>query len=52
MLQEAWDRRVPDLPMKTPDQLLVLASIIEKETGKPEERTRVAAVFVNRLKRR
>ncbi len=41
---------MPDLPVKTPDQLLVLASIIEKETGKPEERTRVAAVFVNRLK--
>jgi UPF0755 protein len=49
-LQEAWDRRMPDLPVKTPEQLLVLASIIEKETGKPEERTRVAAVFVNRLK--
>ena len=39
-----------DLPVKTPEQLLVLASIIEKETGKPDERTRVAAVFVNRLK--
>jgi UPF0755 protein len=50
VLQEAWERRMPDLPVKTPDQLLVLASIIEKETGKPEERTRVAAVFVNRLK--
>jgi UPF0755 protein len=50
VLQDAWDRRTPDLPVKTPDQLLVLASIIEKETGKPEERTRVAAVFVNRLK--
>ncbi len=50
VLQEVWDRRMPDLPVKTPDQLLVLASIIEKETGKPEERTRVAAVFVNRLK--
>jgi UPF0755 protein len=52
VLQEAWDRRISDLPVKTPDQLLVLASIIEKETGKPEERTRVAAVFVNRLKQR
>ena len=40
---------MPDLPIKTPEQLVVLASIIEKETGKPEERTRVAAVFVNRL---
>jgi UPF0755 protein len=51
-LQEIWERRVSDLPIKSPEQLLVLASIIEKETGKPEERTRVAAVFVNRLKQR
>ena len=51
-LQEIWERRVPDLPLKTPEQLVILASIIEKETGKPEERTRVAAVFVNRLKQR
>ncbi len=50
VLKEVWDRRAQDLPVKTPDQLLTLASIIEKETGKPEERTRVAAVFVNRLK--
>jgi UPF0755 protein len=50
ILKEAWDRRVSDLPVKTPEQLLVLASVIEKETGKPDERTRVAAVFVNRLK--
>ena len=40
----------PDLPIKTPEQLVTLASIVEKETGKPEERTRVAAVFVNRLR--
>jgi UPF0755 protein len=52
VLQEIWDRRMPDLPVKTPEQLTVLASIIEKETGKPEERTRVASVFVNRLKQR
>jgi UPF0755 protein len=50
ILKEAWDRRTSDLPVKSPEQLLVLASIIEKETGKPDERTRVAAVFVNRLK--
>ena len=43
-------RRTPDLPVKTAEELVVLASIVEKETGKPEERTRVAAVFVNRLK--
>jgi UPF0755 protein len=51
-LQEIWDRRTSDLPIKTPEQLVTLASIIEKETGKPEERTRVAAVFVNRLRQR
>ena len=51
-VQEIWERRTPDLPIKTPEQLVTLASIIEKETGKPEERTRVAAVFVNRLRRR
>jgi UPF0755 protein len=49
-VQEVWDRRSSDLPLKTPEQLVTLASIIEKETGKAEERTRVAAVFVNRLR--
>jgi len=52
VLQEVWERRTPDLPVRTPEQLVILASIIEKETSKPEERTRVAAVFVNRLKQR
>ena len=52
LVKEIWDRRSPDLPIKTPDQLVILASIVEKETGKPEERTRVAAVFVNRLKQK
>jgi UPF0755 protein len=52
LLREVWERRNPDLPLKTPEQLVVLASIIEKETGKPEERTRVAAVFANRLKQK
>jgi UPF0755 protein len=52
VLREAWERRNPDLPLKSPDQLIVLASIIEKETSKPQERTRIAAVFVNRLKQR
>jgi UPF0755 protein len=51
-VQEIWERRSPDLPIKTPEQLVALASIIEKETGKPEERTRVAAVFVNRLRQK
>jgi len=52
VVQEIWDRRVADLPITTMDQFVVLASIIEKETGKPEERTRVAAVFINRLRQR
>jgi UPF0755 protein len=52
LVQETWDRRTPDLPLENAEQLVILASIIEKETGKPEERTRVAAVFVNRLKQR
>jgi len=50
LVQDIWNRRAPDLPLKTPEQLVVLASLIEKETGKPDERTRIAAVFVNRLK--
>jgi len=50
LVREVWERRNPDLPLKTPDQLVILASIIEKETGKPEERTRIAAVFANRLR--
>ena len=49
---EIWQRRLPDLPITTPEQLVTLASIIEKETARPEERTRVAAVFVNRLRRK
>lgn len=52
VLQEVWARRSPDLPaqIQTPEQLVTLASIVEKETGRDDERTRVAAVFVNRLK--
>jgi UPF0755 protein len=52
ILQEVWDHRAPDLPLKTPEQLVTLASIVEKETGRSDERSRVAAVFVNRLKQR
>jgi peptidoglycan lytic transglycosylase G len=50
VLQEVWEHRMQDLPVKTPEQLVTLASIVEKETGRADERTRVAAVFVNRLK--
>ncbi len=51
-LQDIWERRASDLPVRTPEQLVILASIVEKETGKSSERSRVAAVFVNRLKQR
>ncbi|MCH5372376.1 MAG: endolytic transglycosylase MltG [Planctomycetes bacterium] len=47
----AWENRQDGLPISTPEELLILASIIEKETGVPEERTQVASVFVNRLNR-
>ena len=51
-LQDVWAHRDPDLPLKSPEELVTLASIIERETGKPDERTRVASVFVNRLQRK
>jgi UPF0755 protein len=50
-LAEAWSNRVDGLPIETPEEALILASIIEKETGVPEERRTVASVFVNRLNR-
>src|SRR6201746_1579305 len=52
MLAEIWERRNADIPIKTPEQLVTLASIVEKETGKADERSRVAAVFVNRLRQK
>jgi UPF0755 protein len=52
LVREIWDHRAPDLPLKTVDQLVILASLIEKETGKADERSRVAAVFLNRLKQK
>ncbi|KIN60740.1 Aminodeoxychorismate lyase [Sulfitobacter noctilucae] len=48
-LAEAWEARDPDLPIASPEELLTLASIIEKETGVAEERRQVSSVFVNRL---
>jgi UPF0755 protein len=48
-LAEAWEARDPGLPIETPQEMLILASIIEKETGVPEERRQVASVFINRL---
>jgi UPF0755 protein len=52
VLAEIWERRNPDIPVKTPEQLVTLASIVEKETGRADERSRVAAVFVNRLRQK
>ncbi len=50
-LAELWGSRAADLPIETPAQALVLASIVERETSLDEERPQVAAVFVNRLRR-
>ena len=49
-LDAAWAQRAPDTPLRTADEALILASIIEKETGTPADRGKVAAVFVNRLR--
>jgi UPF0755 protein len=51
-LAEIWERRSTDIPLKSPEQLVTLASIVEKETGKANERSRVAAVFINRLQKK
>ncbi len=49
-LEAAWRERPPDTPLRSPDEALVLASIVEKETGVASERGRVASVFTNRLR--
>jgi UPF0755 protein len=51
VLEREWQSRSPDLPLASPYEALILASIIEKETGVGEDRARVAGVFVNRLRR-
>ena len=50
-IEEVWKGRAPDLPIKSPGEMVTLASIVEKETGKADERPRVAGVFVNRLEK-
>jgi UPF0755 protein len=52
VLNQIWQRRSPELPFKSPEELVILASIVEKETGRSDERTRVAGVFLNRLAKR
>lgn len=51
LLDEIWRRRARDLPLASPYELVTLASIVEKETGKADERPRVAGVFINRLRK-
>jgi len=51
ILDQLWAQRADDLPLATPYEALILASIVEKETGHAEDRHRVAGVFINRLKK-
>jgi UPF0755 protein len=50
-LAAAWESRAPQLPYKSPYDALIMASIVEKETGQAAERAQIAGVFVNRLRR-
>lgn len=49
-LAAAWAQRAPDSPLKSPDEALILASIVEKETGRPSDRRQISGVFNNRLR--
>jgi UPF0755 protein len=49
-LAAAWNARQSELPLKSPDELLIMASIVEKETGAPQDRPQISGVFANRLR--
>ena len=51
MVEQIWARRTPDLPLHAPYDMVTLASVVEKETGKADERSRVAGVFINRMRK-
>src|SRR5690606_26771967 len=51
LVQSIWERRAEDLPIETIEEFVTLASIVEKETGRADERSRVAGVFINRLRK-
>lgn len=50
LIDELWEQRAANLPIKTKEEAIILASIVEKETGIPSERPHIAAVFMNRLR--
>ncbi len=52
LVDQVWAKRDPNIPLRTPHELVTLASIVEKETGRADERPRVASVFINRLQKR
>jgi UPF0755 protein len=52
IVADVWEHRNPDIPIKTPEELVTLASIVEKETARADERSRVAAVYINRLRQK
>jgi UPF0755 protein len=49
-LQQVWEMRSADLPLRSPEDALVLASIVEKETGRASDRAQISGVFINRLR--